>query len=166
MFLKSEKHPSPPFTRNYLTHKTLNKKVKGEGLKTLFYIYARVKEKSIFSSCWFFGFSKNPIKKYNIRFKIYPSPFTSSPQPSFHIFVIGLPAFVFWVYPSEIFCYLSEIISYPSEIFFWMIPWYFSHFISRIHANRTNRIGRKRKRRIFAFEIKRIAYETGRRKRR
>ena len=41
MFLKSEKRPSPPFTRNYLTHKTLNKKVKGEGLKTLFYIYAR-----------------------------------------------------------------------------------------------------------------------------
>lgn len=41
MFLKSEKHPSPPFTRNYLTHKTLNKKVKGEGLKTLF-IYVRV----------------------------------------------------------------------------------------------------------------------------
>ena len=38
MFIKSEKHPSPPFTRNYLTHKTLNKKVKGEGLKTLFYI--------------------------------------------------------------------------------------------------------------------------------
>ena len=32
---------SPPFTRNYMTHKTLNKKVKGEGLKTLFYIYAR-----------------------------------------------------------------------------------------------------------------------------
>ena len=119
-------------------------------------------------------------KEYNIRFKIYPSPFTSSPQPSFHIFVIGLPTFVFWVYPSEIFCYLSEIISYPSEIlcylseiffypseiFSWMIPWYFSHFISRIHANRTNRIGRKRKRRIFAFEIKRIAYETGRKKRR
>ena len=117
MFLKSEKHPSPPFTRNYLTHKTLNKKVKGEGLKILFYIYARVKEKSIFSSCWFFGFSKNPIKKeYNIRVKIYPSPFTSSPQPSFHIFVIGLPTFVFWVYPSEIFSYLSEIISYLSEI--------------------------------------------------
>ncbi len=63
MFIKSKKHPSPPFTRNYLTHKTLNKKVKGEGLKILFYIYARVKEKSIFSSCWFFGFSKNPIKK-------------------------------------------------------------------------------------------------------
>ena len=40
MFLKSEKRPSPPFTRNYLTHKTLNKKVKGEGLKTLF-IYTR-----------------------------------------------------------------------------------------------------------------------------
>ena len=41
MFIKSEKHPSPPFTRNYLTLKMLNKKVKGEGLKTLFYIYAR-----------------------------------------------------------------------------------------------------------------------------
>ena len=41
MFIKSEKHPSPPFTRNYLTHKTLHKKVKGEGLKTLF-IYVRV----------------------------------------------------------------------------------------------------------------------------
>ena len=137
---------------------------------------------------------KNPKKEYNIRFKIYPSPFTSLPQPSFNIFVIGVPTFVILVYPSEIFCYLSEIISYPSEIFcylseiisypseifcylpelfsypskifFWMIPWYFSHFISRIHANRTNRIGRKRKRRIFAFEIKRIAYETGRRKRR
>ena len=45
MFIKSEKHPSPPFTRNYLTHKILNKKVKGEGLKTLFYIYARAREK-------------------------------------------------------------------------------------------------------------------------
>ena len=44
MFIKSEKHPSPPFTRNYLTHKTLNKKVKGEGLKTLF-IYTRGKGK-------------------------------------------------------------------------------------------------------------------------
>ena len=41
MFIKSGKHPSPPFTRNYLTLKMLNKKVKGEGLKTLFYIYAR-----------------------------------------------------------------------------------------------------------------------------
>lgn len=109
---------------------------------------------------------KNPKKEYNIRFKIYPSPFTSLPQPSFHIFIIGLPTFVFWGYPSEIFRYLSELCSYPSEIFSRMIPWYFSHFISRIHANRTNRIGRKRKRRIFAFEIKRIAYETGRRKRR
>ena len=113
MFLKSEKHPSPPFTRNYLTHKTLNKKVKGEGLKTLF-IYTRGKGKMK-------GYPrvknrKTLKKEYNIRFKIYPSPFTSSPQPSFHIFVIGLPTFVFWVYPSEIFCYLSEIISYPSEI--------------------------------------------------
>ena len=41
MFIKYTKHPSPPFTRNYLTHKTLSKKVKGEGLKTLF-IYVRV----------------------------------------------------------------------------------------------------------------------------
>lgn len=114
MFIKRTKHPSPPFTRNYLTHKTLNKKVKGEGLKTLF-IYTRGKGKMK-------GYPrvknrKNPKKEYNIRFKIYPSPFTSLPQPSFHIFVIGLPTFVFWVYPSEIFCYLSEIISYSSEIF-------------------------------------------------
>ena len=147
----------------------------------LFFIYTRGKGKNpFFHFSDFLDFPKILKKEYNIRFKIYPSPFTSSPQPSFHIFVIGWPTFVFWVYPSEIFsylseiisypseifCYLSEILSYPSEIFFWMIPWYFSHFISRIHANRTNRIGRKRKRRIFAFEIKRIAYETGRRKRR
>ena len=47
MFIKSEKHPSPPFTRNYLTHKMLNKKVKGEGLK---FIYTRGKgKKSVFS---------------------------------------------------------------------------------------------------------------------
>ena len=46
---KAKKYPSPPFTRNYLTHKTLNKKVKGEGLKTLFYIYARQGKKSVFS---------------------------------------------------------------------------------------------------------------------
>ena len=144
-------------------------------------MYAWVKEKRVKSKKYpRVKNRKNPKKEYNIRFKIYPSPFTSLPQPSFHIFIIELPTFVFWgypseifrylseifSYPSEIFCYLSEIFSYPSEIFFWMIPWYFSHFISRIHANRTNRIGRKRKRRIFAFEIKRIAYETGRRKRR
>ena len=49
MFIKNKKHPSPPFTRNYLTHKTLHKKVKGEGLKTLFYIYARQGKKSVFS---------------------------------------------------------------------------------------------------------------------
>ena len=63
MFIKSEKHPSPPFTRNYLTHKMLNKKVKGEGLKTLFYIYARQGKKSVFSFFWLSGFSKNPKKK-------------------------------------------------------------------------------------------------------
>ena len=118
MFLKSEKRPSPPFTRNYLTHKTLNKKVKGEGLKTLFlYIRAGKGKIHFFILLVFRFFQKSYKKEYNIRFKIYPSPFTSSPQPSFHIFVIGLPTFVFWVYPSEIFSYLSEIISYPSEIF-------------------------------------------------
>ena len=45
MFIKSGKHPSPPFTRNYLTHKTLNKKVKGEGLKTLFLYIRAAREK-------------------------------------------------------------------------------------------------------------------------
>ena len=45
MFIKSEKHPSPPFTRNYLTHKMLNKKVKGEGLKTLFLYIRTAREK-------------------------------------------------------------------------------------------------------------------------
>ena len=122
MFIKSEKRPSPPFTRNYLTHKTLNKKVKGEGLKTLLYIYARQGKKSVFSFFCFSGFSKNPKKKeYYIRFKIYPSPFTSSPQ---HISIIVFTAFVFLVYSSEIsrylseiYCYLSEIFSYSSEIF-------------------------------------------------
>ena len=57
MFIKSEKHPSPPFTHNYLTHKMLNKKVKGEGLKTLFYIYARQGKKIrffIFLTFWIF----------------------------------------------------------------------------------------------------------------
>ena len=57
MFIKSGKYPSPPFTRNYLTHKMLNKKVKGEGLKTLFYIYARQGKKSVFSFFWLGKFS-------------------------------------------------------------------------------------------------------------
>ena len=72
MFIKSEKHPSPPFTRNYLTHKMLNKKVKGEGLKTLFYIYARQgkNERGTLGS----KIGKTLKKEYNIRFKIYPSP--------------------------------------------------------------------------------------------
>ena len=46
MFIKSEKHPSPPFTHNYLIHKMLNKKVKGEGLKTLF-LYIRAARKKM-----------------------------------------------------------------------------------------------------------------------
>ena len=57
MFIKSEKHPSPPFTRNYLTHKTLNKKVKGEGLKTLFLYIRAAREKIrffIFLTFWIF----------------------------------------------------------------------------------------------------------------
>ena len=41
MFKKNGKHPSPPFTRNKLIYRMLNKMVKGEGLKTLF-IYVRV----------------------------------------------------------------------------------------------------------------------------
>ena len=81
MFIKYTKHPSPPFTRNYLTHKTLNKKVKGEGLKTLFYIYARQgkNERGTLGS----KIGKTLKKEYNIRFKIYPSPFTSSLFRSF-----------------------------------------------------------------------------------
>ncbi|MQN33728.1 hypothetical protein F7D84_02970 [Prevotella copri] len=74
MFLKSEKHPSPPFTRNYLTHKTLNKKVKGEGLKTLLYIRAGKGKIHFFILLVFRFFQKSYKKEYNIRFKIYPSP--------------------------------------------------------------------------------------------
>ncbi len=40
VFKESKEVPSPPFTRNTLTIKRIAKKVKGEGLKTLFYIYA------------------------------------------------------------------------------------------------------------------------------
>ena len=96
MFIKSEKHPSPPFTHNYLTHKMLNKKVKGEGLKTLFYIYARQgkKRKGTLGS----KIGKTLNKEYNIRFKIYPSPFTSSPQ---HISIIVFPTEVSQVSPTR-----------------------------------------------------------------
>ena len=85
MFIKSEKHPSPPFTRNYLTHKTLNKKVKGEGLKTLFYIYARQGKNPFFHFSDFLDFPKILKKEYNIRFKIYPSPFTLHLDTTTHI---------------------------------------------------------------------------------
>ncbi len=41
VFKESKEVPSPPFfPRNSLTIKRIAKKVKGEGLKTLFYIYA------------------------------------------------------------------------------------------------------------------------------
>ena len=40
VFKESKEVPSPPFTRNSLTIKRITKKVKGEGLKTPFYIYA------------------------------------------------------------------------------------------------------------------------------
>ena len=42
VFKESKEVPSPPFTRNSLTIKRIAKKVKGEGLKTL---YIRVKGK-------------------------------------------------------------------------------------------------------------------------
>ena len=46
MFKKSGKAPFTPFTCNKLIYRMLNKKVKGEGLKTLFiYMYAWVKKK-------------------------------------------------------------------------------------------------------------------------
>ena len=41
MFKKNRKPPFTPFTFNELIYRMLNKKVKGEGLKTLF-IYVRV----------------------------------------------------------------------------------------------------------------------------
>ena len=75
MFIKYTKHPSPPFTRNSLTIKRIAKKVKGEGLKTLFYIYAwrvRVKtEKKTLGS----KIGKTLKKEYNIKIK--NTPFTS-----------------------------------------------------------------------------------------
>ena len=63
VFKESKEVPSPPFTRNSLIIKRIAKKVKGEGLKTLFYIYARQGKKSVFSFFWLSGFSKNPKKK-------------------------------------------------------------------------------------------------------
>ena len=61
MFKKNGKHPSPPFTRNKLIYRMLNKKVKGEGLKTLYlYMYARVKKKG--------GKSKNGPRVKNRKF--------------------------------------------------------------------------------------------------
>ena len=41
VFKESKEVPSPPFTRNSLIIKRIAKKVKGEGLKTLFYKIGR-----------------------------------------------------------------------------------------------------------------------------
>ena len=84
------------------------------------------------------------------------TPFTSSPQHGFHIFFIG-----------DIFLSFGDILLSIGDNFlsigviflsfgdiFRMISWYFLYFISRIHANRTNRIGRKRKCCIFATSIR------------
>ena len=61
----------------------------------LFFIYTRGKEKNpFFHFSDFLVFPKILKKEYNIRFKIYPSPFTSSPQ---HISIIVFPTFVFWL---------------------------------------------------------------------
>ena len=112
-------------------------------------MYAWVKEKRVNQKYPRVKNRKSP-KRINIKdFKIYPSPFTSSPNTASKSSLSKI-----FSYPSEIFCYLSEIISYLSEIFFRKIPWIFPHFISRIHANRTNRIGRKRKCCIFATSIR------------
>ena len=48
MFKKNRKSPFTPFTFNKLIYRMLNKKVKGEGLKTLYlYMYAWVKGKRV-----------------------------------------------------------------------------------------------------------------------
>ena len=55
----------------------------------LFFIYTRGKGKNpFFHFSDFLDFPKILKKEYNIRFKIYPSPFTSSPQ---HISIIVFP---------------------------------------------------------------------------
>ena len=187
----------------------------------LFLIYTRGKGKNpFFHFSDFLDFPKILKKEYNIRFKIYPSPFTSSPQ---HISIIVFPTFVFLftelshvvqerarsfsplplLYPSasdfqfhsagdrwfracgaymwnlsgffgdiilsfgDIFVFFGDILLSFGDNFlsigviflsfgdiFRMISWYFLYFISRIHANRTNRIGRKRKCCIFATSIR------------
>ena len=44
VFKESKEVPSPPFTRNSLIIKKISKKVTGEGLKTLFYIFIYTRE--------------------------------------------------------------------------------------------------------------------------
>ena len=48
MFKKNRKPPFTPFTFNKLIYRMLNKKMKGEGLKTLYlYMYAWIKGKRV-----------------------------------------------------------------------------------------------------------------------
>ena len=116
----------------------------------LFFIYTRGKGKNpFFHFSDFLDFPKILKKEYNIRFKIYPSPFTSSPQHDFHIFFIG----DILLSIGDNFLSIGVIFLSFGDIFR-MISWYFLYFISRIHANRTNRIGRKRKCCIFATSIR------------
>ena len=75
----------------------------------LFFIYTRGKEKNpFFHFSGFPDFPKILKKEYNIRFKIYPSPFTSSPQ---HISIIVFPTFVF------LFTELSHVVQERARSF-------------------------------------------------
>ena len=75
----------------------------------LFFIYTRGKGKNpFFHFSDFLDFPKILKKEYNIRFKIYPSPFTSSPQ---HISIIVFPTFVF------LFTELSHVVQERARSF-------------------------------------------------
>ena len=54
------------------------------------------------------------LAAYYIVTRMIWAIYDGTPQ---HISIIVFPTFVFLVYSSEIFCYLSEIFSYSSEIF-------------------------------------------------
>ena len=173
VFKESKEVPSPPFTRNSLTIKRIAKKVKGEGLKTLFYIYAwrvRVKtEKKTLGS----KIGKTLKKEYNIKFKIYPSPFTSQKSHQNSVLYAtenhlqeSVPGHIIRRQFSfgdiilsfgDIFLFIGDIIlSFGDNfLFFGNISSnfkirhkniIFANFISRIHTIVTNRIAMKQKR--------------------